>query len=343
MRVLVTANITPFLHGGADYHIEGLTSALQAQGHETVCLRLPFNYQRRQDIDALMAFCDGLDLNQPNGQRADALISLQFPAYGVLHDNHRVWIMHQHRGAYELFDPATASADEQAQRERIQAFDRRVLGQIPRRFANSGRVAERLREYNGLEAEPLYHPPYAADRFYSADAEGYLFFPSRFETLKRQDLLIRAARHLQTPVCLLLAGDGGQRQYCEKLIAELGVGQRVRLLGRVSEAEKRAFYAHSLAVFYGPQDEDYGYVTLEAMLAAKPVITCTDSGGPLELVQHEQTGLIVAPTPEAIATAADHLYRETALARALGQAGRQRYAQLAIAWPTVVQRLLAPL
>jgi len=340
MRVLVTANITPFLHGGADYHIEGLTNALEAQGHETVCLRLPFNYHRPQDIDALMAFCDGLDLNQPNGQRVDALISLQFPAYGVRHDNHRVWIMHQHRGAYELFDPATASADEQARRARIQAFDHRVLAQIPRRFANSGRVAERLRQYNGLEAEPLYHPPHAAECFHSAAAEGYLFFPSRFETLKRQDLLIRAARHLQTPVCLLFAGDGGQRQYCEQLIAELDVGRRVRLLGRVSEAEKRAFYAQSLGVFYGPRDEDYGYVTLEAMLAAKPVITCTDSGGPLELVQHERTGLIVEPTPEAIAAAADRLYRQPALAQALGQAGRQRYADLAISWDQVVRTLL---
>lgn len=340
MRVLVTANITPFLHGGADYHIEGLTAALQAQGHEALCLRLPFNYHRPQDIDALMAFCDGLDLNQPNGQRSDTLISLQFPAYGVLHDNHRVWIMHQHRSAYELHDPATASAEDAAQRERIQAFDTRALGRIPRRFANSGRVAERLRQYNGLEAEPLYHPPHAAEHFHGAESQGYLFFPSRFETLKRQDLLIRAAALTRSPVVFLLAGDGGQRPHCEQLIAELDVGARVRLLGRVSEAEKRAFYAHSLGVFYGPRDEDYGYVTLEAMLAAKPVITCSDSGGPLELVRHGHTGLIVEPTPEAIAAAADRLYREPARARALGQAGCQRYQDLAIAWDQVVTKLL---
>ncbi len=341
MRVLVTANITPFLHGGADYHIEGLTAALQAQGHESLCLRFPFNYHRPQDIDALMAFCDGLDLNQPNGQRVDALISLQFPAYGVMHDNHRVWIMHQHRGAYELYDPALASAADQARRARIHAFDQQALGRIPRRFANSGRVAERLRQYNQLEAEPLYHPPHAAERFYTAEPEGYLFFPSRVETLKRQELLIRAAALVRSPVVFLLAGDGGQRPRCQQLIAELGVADRVRLLGRVSEAEKRAYYAHSLAVFYGPRDEDYGYVSLEAMLSAKPVITCTDSGGPLELVRHQDTGLIVEPTPEAIAAAADQLYREPARARAMGAAGSQRYEELDISWPQVVTRLLA--
>ncbi|NEX17196.1 MAG: glycosyl transferase [Halochromatium sp.] len=341
MRVLVTANITPFLHGGADYHIEGLTRALQAQGHEALCLRFPFNYHRPQDINALMQFCDGLDLNQPNGQHIDTLISLQFPTYGVLHDNHRVWIMHQHRSAYELYDAATASAEDEAQRTRIHAFDQQALSRISRRFANSGRVAERLRHYNGLDAQPLYHPPHAAERFYSAEAAGYLFFPSRIETLKRQSLLIRAAALVRSPVVFLLAGDGGQRPHCEQLIAELGVADRVRLLGRVTEAEKRAYYAHSLAVFYGPQDEDYGYVTLEAMLSAKPVITCTDSGGPLELVQHEQTGLIVEPTPEAIAAAADRLYREPAQARALGSAGRQHYHDLAIRWDQVVTRLLA--
>jgi glycosyltransferase involved in cell wall biosynthesis len=341
MRVLVTANATPFLQGGADYHIEGLTAALRAQGHEVSCLRLPFNYHRPQEIDALMTFCDGLDLNQPNGQRVDTLISLQFPTYGALHDNHRLWLMHQHRSAYELFDASAATAEDEARRDRIQAFDTRALGRIPRRFANSARVAERLRQSNGLEAEPLYHPPFAAEQFHCAEAEGYLFFPSRFETLKRQELLIRAARHLQTSVVFLLAGDGGQRAHCERLIAELGVGQRVRLLGRVSEAEKRAFYAHSLGVFYGPRDEDYGYVTLEAMLSSKPVICCTDAGGPLELVRHQETGLVVEPTPEAVAAAADQLQRDPALAQALGEAGRQRYIDLGIAWEHVVRRLLA--
>ncbi len=59
----------------------------------------------------------------------------------------------------------------------------------------------------------------------------------------------------------------------------------------------RRRYAHALGVIYPPTDEDYGYVTLEAMLAAKPVITCTDSGGPLEFVTNDETGLIAEPTP----------------------------------------------
>jgi glycosyltransferase involved in cell wall biosynthesis len=249
--------------------------------------------------------------------------------------------MHQHRAVYELYDAAAADDELQALRTRIHAFDRRVLARIPRRFANSGRVAARLARYTGLDATPLYHPPHHAEHFGAGASEDYVFFPSRLESLKRQDLLIEAARRTLSPVGFLLAGEGGQRPRYEGLIASYGLADRVRLLGHIDEAEKRAFYAHSLAVFFGPYDEDYGYVTLEAMLSEKPVITCTDSGGPLELVEHERTGLVVEPEPEAVAAAIDRLYRDRTLAAELGRQGRRRYRALGIGWDRVVDRLLA--
>ena len=341
MRILVAANIAPFLHGGADYHIEGLAAALQRHGHEVVCLRFPFKFAPPSAIGDLMDLCEDYDLSRPNGVRVDCLISLQFPAYGLLHDNHRVWLMHQHRAAYELFDPPRASREEETLRARIREFDGRALGRIERRFANSSRVAERLHRNNGLEAVPLYHPPPKVASYYNAQASDYVFFPSRLESLKRQDLLIKAAGLVESPVGFLIAGDGGQWPRYERLVEDLGLADRVRLLGRITEREKLAYYANSLAVFYGPFDEDYGYVTLEAMLAAKPVITCRDSGGPLELVEHEGTGLVVEPAPEAVATAVDRLYRDRALARELGRAGRRHYQALEITWDRVVQTLTA--
>ncbi|HKB39810.1 MAG TPA: glycosyltransferase, partial [Gemmataceae bacterium] len=90
-----------------------------------------------------------------------------------------------------------------------------------------------------------------------------------------------------------------------------------------------------------PLDEDFGYVTLEAMLSSKPMLTCSDSGGPLEFVQPRQTGLVAEPTPEAVAAALDELWRDRDQARAWGQAGRAHYEKLGITWPRVVQRLLA--
>ena len=54
-------------------------------------------------------------------------------------------------------------------------------------------------------------------------------------------------------------------------------------------------------MYYGPFDEDYGYVTLEGFAAHRPVVTLTDAGGPLEFVTDGETGLVTLPEPQAIA------------------------------------------
>lgn len=339
MRLLVTANHTPFIAGGADYHVQGLVDALRRHGHQAELLRLPFHYAE-EAIARQMTFAEGVDLSAPNDVPIDRVISLQFPAYAMQHPDQVVWLMHQHRVCYELFDPATASPALATLKPRVRAFDTHYLAKATQLFANSPRVAERLATHNGLSAEPLYHPPFRPERFTCADDWGYVFYPSRLEPLKRQHLMIQAAAHLATPVRLLLAGEGSQRQALQALIDRLDVGHRVTLLGRVDEAEKLTLYAHSLAVAFPPFDEDYGYVTLEAMLAAKPVITCTDSGGPLAFVRHEQTGWVCEPRVEALAETMDNAWQQRRRSAEMGRAGREAYAAENIAWEHVVERLL---
>ena len=111
-------------------------------------------------------------------------------------------------------------------------------------------------------------------------------------------------------------------------------------LGAVSEEEKRRQYASALGVVFPPVDEDYGYITLEAMLARRPVITCSDSGGPLEFVRDGVTGRVCEPTPEALAEALDDLWAARARARQMGERGRQLYDHLNISWANVVRRLM---
>ena len=342
MKVLVTANLTPFMYGGADSHISGLVAALRGHGYEAEILRLPFKFNPPAEVERLMEFCEGSEFSRPNDIEIDCMISLQFPGYGMRHPNHVAWVMHQHRLAYELYgrQPADPALDRLCDRARV--YDREALSRTRALFANSQRVAERLKKYNGLDAAPLYHPPAMAERYFAADAEAYVFYPSRLERLKRQDLLIEAARLLRSPVAVLIAGDGGQRNYYESLIEQYGLRDRVKLLGRITDGEKIAFYARSLGVFFGPYDEDYGYVTLEAMLSAKPVITCTDSGGPLEFVQNGGTGWIVSPDPQAVAERIDWLYEHRDQARDMGRAGRERYDAFEISWGAVVQALVGP-
>ncbi|HAA46068.1 MAG: group 1 glycosyl transferase [Halomonas sp. 54_146] len=350
MRILLNATLVPFMRGGADYHIEGVSKALREHGHEVELLRLPFRFSPENDIRHLMDYVESLDMSAPNGVTIDRAISLQFPAWGITHPEHTVWVMHQHRACYELWqgEPGRdeqgqneAPTDEQrALREAVHAFDNRYLGSAQRLFANSQRVAERLKHYNGLTAAPLYHPPFGAEHFRCEEEWGYVFCPSRLESLKRQDLLIEAARHLKSPARIIIAGEGGQRERYQQLINRHGLQQTVKLVGRFSEAEKLAWYAHSLAVFFGPFDEDYGYITLEAMLSAKPVITCRDSGGPLEFVQHQETGWVVEPKPLEIAAAIDAAWENRARTAEMGRAGQAAYHRAGISWQQVVSTLL---
>jgi glycosyltransferase involved in cell wall biosynthesis len=170
-----------------------------------------------------------------------------------------------------------------------------------------------------------------------------LFFPSRLQPLKRQALVLEALSHTRR-VRVQFVGTADHPAYAEdlqRLARKFRVHQCVEWLGHVSEEEKRSLYAHALGVIFPPVDEDYGYVTLEAMLASKPVITCTDSGGPLEFVRNGETGLVVDPTPVALATAMDILWENQDRAKTLGAAGRAHYESLEISWNKVVERLLA--
>jgi len=92
------------------------------------------------------------------------------------------------------------------------------------------------------------------------------------------------------------------------------------------------------AVVFPPQGEDYGFVTVEAFASAKPVITCTDSGGPLEFVRHGQNGLIVAPDPAALAQACAELAADARLAERLGTQGQRDIAPLT--WANTVRKLV---
>ena len=112
----------------------------------------------------------------------------------------------------------------------------------------------------------------------------------------------------------------------------------VTLLGRVDDDRLIELYAGCRAVLFAPYQEDYGYVTLEAFLARKPVITASDSGGTLEFVVDGVNGYVCDPTPDALAAAVNRLGADPALAAALGDRG---YGVAAgITWDHVVDRLV---
>ena len=124
-------------------------------------------------------------------------------------------------------------------------------------------------------------------------------------------------------VCFAGVADNSDYELELKKISQvMGVGNKIKWLGFITEKDKIDLYANSRAVIYPPVDEDYGYVTLEAMLSSKPVITCSDSGGTLEFVKHRENGLIAEPTAESLAQAIDEIWQNRTQALDFGRAGK---------------------
>jgi len=270
---------------------------------------------------------------------------MKFPAYLVAHERKVLWILHQHRSAYNLwgtpFDDLSTYPEGVRVREWIKHCDESFIPEARRVFANSKAVADRLKQYNNIESEPLYHPPPLADQLRTGEQGDYVFYPSRLEPQKRQELLIEAMKFVQTPVRAILAGSSADLKHYESLIKQHQVADRVQVRGFVDDEELVELYANALGVCYLPFDEDYGYVTLQGMLAAKPVIAATDSGGATEFVEDNVTGSVVGPDPKAIADAIDRLHRDRQRAARMGEAGRARISSLNLSWENVADKIIS--
>lgn len=344
-NILICTTQVPFTTGGAESHVEGLRRALVAAGYKAEIVALPFKWYPPTEIMRSAMAWRMLDLSAANGQPVDLVIGMKFPAYLVAHERKVLWILHQHRSAYNLwgtpFDDLSTYPEGVRIREWIKHCDERFIPEARKVFANSIAVAQRLKHYNKIESEPLYHPPPLADRLRTGEQGEYIFYPSRLEPQKRQELLIEAMRLVRTPLKLILAGNSADVEHYEDLIKTRGVGDRVTLRGFVNDDELVELYANSLGVCYLPFDEDYGYVTLEAMLSGKPVVVPNDGGGAAELVEQEETGLITDPDPQAIADCLDSLYAGRARARKMGERGLEKLKSLNLSWAHVVEKLIS--
>ena len=305
MRILICTPQVPFVSGGAELQVRYLKAAFIDQGHQAEIVSIPFQWHPPAQIVRSMLLWRMLDLNSANGQPVDMVVALKFPAYLVRHPNKVIWLTHQHRQAYDLFgtDYGDFGPDDEAikVREVIVEADARIIPEARRVYAISKTVAERLREFNGIAAEPLYHPAPNAASLRCASYGDYVFYPSRLDRLKRQELLIEAMAHVKSTARCVLGGAGPDERRLRELIARRGMQERVKLTGFLSGAELIEWYSNARAVYFGPLGEDYGYVTLEAFGASKPVLTLNDSGAPLEFVQDGVNGFVLHPDPQAIA------------------------------------------
>ena len=343
MTVAVVTSSPPFAEGGHLVMARELVRALRESGHQAGLIVTPQNRFGMQATGYLAAWCTDVGLAHEETP-IDRVISLRFPAYAVQHPHHVLWLNHRMREYYDLWDSFQARLrwkgrlKERTRRALIHAADGYFLRRIPRRFVISATVQARLERWGGIASNVLYPPPPA--RAYRAEAHGdYVFAVSRLAPLKRFDLLLRAlAEPAAAGVRCVIAGEGGELASLLALRRDLGLEDRVTFLGRITDEEMLDHMARCRAVAFVPWNEDYGFVTVEAFMCARPVVTVSDSGGPAELVRDGESGFVTAPTPTALAGALGAVMADRTRAIQMGEAGLAVASRMT--WSDAVDTLL---
>ncbi|MGH2912629.1 MAG: glycosyltransferase [Solirubrobacteraceae bacterium] len=142
---------------------------------------------------------------------------------------------------------------------------------------------------------------------------------------KRFDLLVRAAGTLRVEfpdLRVFIAGDGDERPAIERLVADLGLGETVVLLGRRTDVVD---LLPGFDVTVCCSDHEGSPISvMEYMAAARPVVATTVGGNP-DLIEDGRQGLLVEPGDSVeLASAIARLLRDRELGQRLGEAARER-------------------
>ncbi len=345
MRIGICAVQVPFTKGGAESLALELYNELIKREYEVEYINIPFKWYPPNEIIKHALVWRMLDLTESNGKKIDLLICTKFPSYIVKHPNKVVWLIQQFRQVYELYntqqgDLLRTTKEGELIKEKVIKMDNLTLKECKKIYSISKNVASRLINHNKINAKPLYPPPKNIDKFYCGDFSDYIIYPSRIDSLKRQYLLIESMKYVETDVKILIVGNGPQEKEYKSLAKQLKVDDQVQFYGYASDDELINLYANSLGVFYAPYDEDYGYITIEAFLSKKPVITTRDAGGPLEFVDDGVNGYISELDHKEIAKKLDYLFENRDTAKSMGMQGYKKIKSMNINWDRVIEELI---
>ena len=343
MKIALFSTFVPFVDGGYRNIVNWLAEELTREGHSVETVFVP----QVDDPQTLLKQMMGLRL--VNLDAADRVITFRPQAHLIQHHNKVAWFIHHVRPLYDLWSSNMRGFPINEQNSGVKSavheIDRKSLEEAKAVYTNSRVVQHRLELFNGISSEVLYPPIIRPERFHSKHTGDEVVYISRLEPHKRQHLIIEAMRFTKTPVRLRIVGKGSSPGYAQDLarrIAHFGLEAKVELEDRwVTEEEKVDVLSQCLAVGYLPVDEDsYGYPSLEAAHSSKPILTTSDSGGVLELVEDGLNGLVVGPDPHELAHALDRLWENKDWAQILGEKARKKVSQLDISWEIVTKKLL---
>ena len=341
--IVVCEAQVPFVEGGAEFHVRELVSQLRAHGFRTALVSVPFKWYPKTEILPHAAAWRMLDVSESNGLPIDLAIGTKFPsllrsppAQGGVADPPVPRRVRAVRHAVLDFDHVEQDV---GLREQLMRLDRRDARRVPPRVQQReehGRSAAQVQRADGGGAVSSSAAG-VAPRGRRVPATTSCR-SGRIESVKRVDAAVRA-------MALWTSGAAGRcrRRDPARQHRAPGGGVERRGPGHVPRCRGRRhgprLYKDALGVVYAPFDEDFGYVTLEAFLAKRPVITATDSGGPLEFVQDGVNGAIVdSAVSRGMAARSTRTRPTAARARSHGEAGHA--VARTITWGGVIERII---
>jgi len=219
------------------------------------------------------------------------------------------------------------------------AVERRYLQSVDGAVCNSQATRETIRETGGPPADRTVVAPPAGDRF-DPDLTGReiterahegafrVAFVGNIEPRKGLDALVEALARLDESWELTAVGRHRDASYVETVrerIAATGTGERVRLTGRLSEADLAGVLRESHVLAVPSRYEGFGIVYLEGMSFGLPAIGTT-AGGASEVIEDGETGCLVEPgDPADLARALSALAGDRDRLARMGRAARRRY------------------
>jgi glycosyltransferase involved in cell wall biosynthesis len=344
VKIAIVNNMAPFVWGGAEELAANLKLNLEKEGHEAELLRIPFSWEPADVIPSQMLLVDSLEM-----AGVDKVIALKFPAYLIRHHNKTVWLLHQYRQAYDLLETGMSNLNGtpagQAIQKLISSADE-TLRSANGLFCNSPVTQKRLLTYSAIRSEVLRPPINDPELFIGGSSEPYIFAGGRINSMKRQHLLLEALAFRKSDMRLIIAGPPDRNDDANlltELVNRYQLQDQVTLdFGFHSRTKYADLVNRCTAVAYLPVDEDsLGYVAMEAAQAQKPVISCLDSGGLLDLVVNESTGWVVDPKPQQMFGAFESALAPSGKSQEYGQKAKVRLSELVPTWQEAIERLLA--
>ena len=341
---IVGPSPVPYCRGGIENFLAGLHKAInESTSHIAELIKIPIRENSVPSLIAGYLRCRFINLDH-----FDLIISFKYPTWMIRHRNHVIYLGHRLRGLYDTY-PIPPDRDRLLTsnpldfpgpwiRNLIHWLDDRAIRpeRISHAFSMSRTIADRPGYFHPDLVPQVICGSSFRDDFRMEVGEHFLTV-NRLDAPKRVDLMIRAYRHVRTDMPFIIAGTGPQGDYLRALA---GSDPRIVFPGEVSETRLLELYARAYAVIYTPYQEDYGLITIEGMKSGKPNVSTSDSGGPVEFIEHGVNGLICAPDEQSLAVSIQTLADDPAMVRRMSAAALKRMET--VTWHHAVDALLDP-